>query len=77
MNTRMADVTLHINEETSHDERESLREALLITNGVMTAAYHDDKPHLMIIEYDPEIVASKSFVEAASMQGIHSQLVGL
>jgi hypothetical protein len=77
MGINMVDVTLHINEETSHEERESLREALLIINGVMAAVCHDDKPHLLMIEYDPQIVTSNRFVEVASERGIHSQLISL
>ena len=50
MSNKMADVTLHIDENTSHDERESLRDNFLVLHGVMAAAYHDTQPHLMIIE---------------------------
>lgn len=73
----MSDVTLHINEEIGHDDREKLRDVLLNVDGVMAADVRDDKPHLMIIEYDPEIVDARKFIEVSSSQGIHGQLVGL
>ena len=53
-----AGVTLHIDEGTTHDERENFRDALLGLNGVMAAAYHDEKPHLMVVVYDPALVKS-------------------
>ena len=76
MGTKFAEVTFHIDEDTSHDERESFRGVLLSMNGVMAAAYHDERPHLMLIEYDPDAVNSIRFVEAASKHGLHAELIG-
>jgi len=76
MDTKLAEVTLHIDETTSHDERESLRDALLAQEGVMAAAYHDEKPHLMLVEYNPDAVNSIEFVNAAKRHGLHAELIG-
>jgi hypothetical protein len=77
MTTKLAEVTLHIDEDTSHDERERFRDVLLAMDGVMAAAYHDEKPHLMLIEYNPDAINSVKFVEAASKQNLHAELIGL
>ncbi len=77
MADNMADVTLHIDENTSHDERENFRNSMLNRNGVMAAAYHDEKPHLLIIEYNPEIINSSEFVKVAQDSGLHAELIGL
>jgi hypothetical protein len=76
MGTKLAEVTFHIDESTSHDERESFRGVLLSMNGVIAAAYHDEKPHLMLIEYDPDAIQPIRFVEAASKHGLHAELIG-
>jgi hypothetical protein len=76
MDTKLAEVTLHIDENTSHDERESFRDALLAQEGVMAAAYHDEKPHLMLVEYNPDAVNSIEFVNAAKRHGLHAELIG-
>ena len=76
MNTRLAEVTLHIDEDTSHEERENFRDTLLAMDGVMAAAYHDEKPHLMLIEYDPDVINSIDFVNAAKKRGLHTELIG-
>lgn len=76
MDTKLAEVTFHIDEETTHDERESLRDVLLGMGGVMAAAYHDEKPHLMLIEYDPDAVNSIEFVKIARNRGLHAELIG-
>jgi hypothetical protein len=72
----MVDVTLHLDEDTTHDQREEFRDTLLALDGVMAAAFHDEKPHLMLIEYDPEIVNSIEFVNAAKKSGFHAELIG-
>jgi hypothetical protein len=77
MGTKWAEVTLHIDEETTHDERESLRDHLLSRNGVYTASCRDEKPHLMLIEYDPGIINSREFLSEASTRGLHAELIGL
>jgi hypothetical protein len=70
-----AGVVFHIDEETTHDERESFRDALLGLDGVMAAAYHDEKPHLMVVIYDPETVRSIEFIEMARARGLHAELI--
>ncbi len=77
MATQMADITMHIDENTTHEDRERLRDELLSMDGVMTASYHDEKPHLMVMAYDPDVVNSLSFVKTAEEQGLHAELVGL
>jgi hypothetical protein len=76
MSAKLAEVTLHIDEDTSHDERESFRDVLLAMDGVIAAAYHDEKPHLMLIEYNPDSIPSVEFVNAAKQHGLHAELIG-
>ena len=76
MATRLAEVTLHIDEDTSHEERENFRDTLLAMEGVIAAAYHDEKPHLMLIEYDPDVINSIDFVNAAKKRSLHTELIG-
>jgi hypothetical protein len=70
-----AGVTLHIDENTTHDEREGFRDALLALNGVIAAAYHDERPHLMVVVYDPALVKSIEFVNVANNRGLHTELI--
>ena len=77
MATKLAEVTFHIDEATSHDERERFRDTLLAMDGVIAAAYHDERPHLMLIEYNPDVIHSIEFVNAARDLGLHAELIGL
>ena len=71
------DIMLHIDEELSHGNLEEFRDVLLHENGVYSASFHDDKPHLMIIVYDPDTIPSTAFVNLAKDHNIHAELVGL
>ena len=77
MSDKMVDVTLHLDETISHGDRESFRDSLLSRKGVLAAACHDEKPHLITIEYDPETINSSEFVKAAQDRGLHAELIGL
>ena len=77
MANQTADIVMHIDENTTHEDRERLRDELLNINGVMAAAYQDEKPHLIVMAYDPDAVKSSTFVKIAQEQGLHAELVGL
>ena len=76
MDTKLAEVTFHIDEDTSHDEREKFRDVLLAMEGVMAAAGLDERPHLMLIEYNPDAINSIEFVNTAKAHGLHGELIG-
>ncbi|GMR08747.1 MAG: hypothetical protein BMS9Abin26_1754 [Gammaproteobacteria bacterium] len=77
MSENMVDVTMHLDEDIQHEGREALRDKILQQNGVYAAAYHDDKPHLMIIEYDPDTINSSIFLNLAKDKGVHAELISL
>ena len=77
MSTTMLDVTLHIDEDTTHDEREELRDAFLEKNGVMTADCRDSSPHLMIIGFDPEDITTAELMATVKRRGYHAELVAM
>ena len=77
MEAKMVDVMIHIDPNTDHDEREYLRDLLLKQKGVDAASYHDEKPHLMVIEYDPDEVTSQQLLDVFTEHNIHAELIGL
>ena len=77
MSMTMLDVTLHIDEDTTHDEREDLRDVFLDKKGVMTADCRDTSPHLMIIGYDPEDITPAELMATVKRRGYHAELVAM
>jgi len=74
---KMVDVLVHIDEELGKDKREDVRDVVLKEAGVMAAAFHDDKPHLLNVEYDPDKVTSAALLKLVTDQGCHAELIGL
>ena len=77
MTDNTADVTLHIDENTTHNDREEFIESLYTINGVSTAIYNDKKPHLLIIKYNSNILHPDEFLKEAQSRGLHAELIGL
>ncbi len=73
----MADVTMHIDETVGHERRTKIADTVRGHNGVMAVAHHDEKPHLMIIEYNPDAVTSQELLQVVLDQGVHAELIGL
>ena len=77
MDTKMVDVTIHIDEQTTRSEREALRDKLLNQNGVLAADFNKNKPHLIIVEYDPDVIAASKLLNIVEQLELHGELVGL
>jgi hypothetical protein len=77
MSNTMLDVILHIDEETTHEEREDLRDVFLGKRGVMTADSRDDRPHLMIVGFDPENISTSELLATAKNRGYHTELIAM
>lgn len=77
MDTKLVDVTLHIDETIDHETREGVQDKLRALSGVMAAASHDERPHLVVVEYDPDQVSSQNILACVKDQGVHAELIGL
>jgi len=77
MSNNMADIILHIDENTTHDKRELFVDSLLNLDGVKDANITDKNPHLMLVRYNPIEINSTSLLVAASQNGLHAELIGL
>lgn len=74
--TNQIDITMHIDEDTTPEDREILRDELLSTDGVMAAAYQYEIPHLIVMSYDPDVLKSIS-LNLYKNKGLHAELVDL
>jgi len=77
MSIQLADVTIHIDETLDEIRMEKLRDRLLGQTGVVTADYKMEKPHLMIVEYDPAKNSSDGLLRSLTTEGVHAELIGL
>ncbi|MCF6190114.1 MAG: heavy-metal-associated domain-containing protein [Cocleimonas sp.] len=69
-------VVVHINEELDSDHQEQLSQKVGSLNGVYSADVQEKRPHLMIVDYDPNQTKSLDVLSGVNSSGVHAQLVG-
>ncbi len=77
MDINLADVTLHIDETLDEEARQALEAGLRQLDGVVAVAMPKDKPHLMVVEYNPEKIKGLQILDFVKGQGVHAELIGL
>jgi hypothetical protein len=73
----LTDVTVHIDENVDHATREQIQDKVRALPGVVAAVSHDQRPHLMVVEYNPQQVDSQVILGCVKDQGVHAELIGL
>lgn len=73
----LVDVTIHIDNETDTDTREKIDTALRSLNGVVSVSMPDEKPHLLTVEYDPDVTSSAHMLTTVRELAGHAEMVGL
>jgi hypothetical protein len=77
MTTNRSDVIVHIDETLPSDQLKTLEDHIYKIGGVMTATNRDDKPHCILVTYDPEQVKAHDILVKVRSEGVHAELVGL
>ena len=73
----LSDITLHIDENLSTEQRGTIEESLRALDVVVSVHNSDKAPHLTIVEYDPSTMDSQRILKRVTDQGVHAQLAGL
>ena len=73
----MADVTIHINETLDEAALHGVADALRGQKGVTSVVSHDDKPHLMVVHFNPDETSSAEILGSVTGRGYHAELLGL
>jgi len=77
VNIQLSDVTVHIDENLEADRRGAIEDAVRAIDGVISVHNGDDKPHLMIVQYDPAKTNSATVLSTVTGEGVHAELIGL
>ncbi len=70
------DIVIHINEKMDDHYRERFSSDVSQCEGVISVNLQDNRPHLMIVAYDPVETGSLDVLSNVRNQGVHAQLVG-
>ena len=77
MTINLADLTLHIDEALSPEQRGTIEESLRALDGVVSVSNRDQTPHLTIVEFDPTAIKAHDILDRVTRQGAHAELMGL
>ncbi len=77
MKVNLPDVLIHLDETLDHDRLAVIEARLRQDPGVVSVAFHDDKPHMMVVAYDPQATTEGAILERVTAEGVHAELVGL
>lgn len=77
MDIPMIDVMLHIDESLNSVQQELLEKHMRNQLGVVGLGYHAEKPHLMIVEYNPDHTTPAKLLQVVTSHGLHAELIGL
>jgi len=77
MDIQLADVIVHIDESLPKEQRGQIEEQLRTLDGIVSVHNPDDRPHLAVVQYNPDLSSSEAILEMVKDQGVHAELVGL
>lgn len=77
MDIKLVDVMVHVDESIDTAARGQMEDAVRALDGVVSVAQHDDKPHLMMVEYNPDKTSSSAILSCVKGQGVHAEIIGL
>jgi cytosine/adenosine deaminase-related metal-dependent hydrolase len=77
MNIDLADVTIHVKETLDKTGLKQLDSAFRQRDGVVSVHVDENRPHLFVLEYNPERLNSMDLLKIAEYQGMKAELVGL
>ena len=77
MSATTADVVVHIDETLPPDQLKTLENHIHNLGGVVSANNRADKPHLILVTYDPTKLKSHDILVKVQSEGIRAELVGL
>lgn len=69
-------VIVHIDENLASNNRKELLQKIEAIDGVLSADVKDQRPHLMIVDYNRNQTKSLDVLSGVQSSGVHAQLVG-
>lgn len=71
------DVVIHIHETLSPRSIHYLERALSDETGVLSACFHENTPHLMVVDFDADALRPSEIVRSIRGRGLHAEMIGL
>ena len=69
-------IVLHVDENLDEPRRDTISYTLESEQSIGSAHFTHGRPHLMIVEYDPDLTSSVSVLDSVKHQHVHAELIG-
>jgi hypothetical protein len=76
MSHHIVNVVVHIDEQLSPDQIQSMEKDISYAGGVYSACVHERTPHLMVVDYDPMETQSIALLHNIKNHGVNAELIG-
>ena len=76
MNEQNANFIIHINEALSTEKIHFIENVIGRELGIQSVCVNDQHRHLMLVDYNPREITSKTILNNVVRQGVHAQLIG-
>lgn len=76
MPTFNANVVVHIDESLSAKQLHNVEKDLSDVTGIVSTCIHERTPHLLVVDYDPRAVHSRTLLGRLNSSGLHAELIG-
>ncbi len=73
---RSTGLVMHIANELDMASRRELEDTIRLNQGVSSAQFNDRRPHLMVVEYDPEQISYHQILHEVACRNLHAERVG-
>ena len=77
MAINLVDLTVHIDEDLSPEQRKTVEESIRALDGVVSVHNSSKTPHLTIVQYNSGEMDSRRILKRITDQGAHAELIGL
>lgn len=74
---KLVDVTIHIDAETDAETRGKIDAALRALRGVISVHMPNEEPHLIVVEYNPDVTTSTHMLTTVRELAGHAEMIGL
>ena len=70
------DIVIHIDEDLDDSRIRDLERQLGDEEGVYSACVHERRRHLMLVDFDPNLVRPSNIVHSVRNKGFHAEMIG-
>ena len=72
----LTEVVVHINEDLGEERRDTFEQALRAMRGILDLTFCRNRHHLLIVQYQLELVSSATLIEQVRRLAGDAQLIG-